>query len=303
YEMGNRDEALAHFQTAREKAPNSAMVTRAIAEVYLFAGEPDRAIAELQDVVVGDYKEKEKFTAFRTIAGSVFPYLGRFHESLQMVDVGLDSLRAHGDSTLLADAIMGKASLVYWGWKDVERVWEIVETTEAFPDHCKKEDYWGSMAVFNVLDGRTEEGLRIVDERIKEKKIAIPIYKSLAYSLDGDCGTAVAWLDSASSIPGQYLVSVRYRAALCFYDNGDYSGAVDQLKMIVDLPVYSIDNALVIPKSHYQLGRSYEALGQATLALENYKKFLDIWKDADEDQADLIEAKARVAALTAAGSM
>ena len=98
-------------------------------------------------------------------------------------------------------------------------------------------------------------------------------------------------------------MSARFCAALCFYDNGDYESAVDQLQMIVDLPVYGIDNAVVIPKSHYQLGKSYEALGQATLALEQYKKFLDIWKNADEDQADLIEAKARVAALTAAGSM
>jgi serine/threonine protein kinase/tetratricopeptide (TPR) repeat protein len=303
YELGRREEAMAHFQNARELAPKSGMVRRSIAEIYLFAGDTDKAIAELQNVFMGDFNDKDRFQAYGNLAGDVLPYLGRFYEAVQMVDVGLDSLRARGDSTLLTEATMGKASLVYWGWHDVERVWEIIETTEAFPERFKKEEYWGSIAVFNVLEGRTEEGLRILEERVKERKIAIPIYKSLAFSIDGDCGTAVAWLDSVSTIPGQYLVSVRFRAALCYSENGDYKSAVDQLNMIVDLPIYSLDNALVIPKTHYQLGKSYEVLGRATLALEHYEKFLDMWKNADEDQADLIDARARVEVLTAAGSM
>jgi hypothetical protein len=39
------------------------------------------------------------------------------------------------------------------------------------------------------------------------------------------------------------------------------------------------------------------------LALENYERFLELWENADEDQPKLIDAKARVAALKAAGSM
>ncbi|MCK4774504.1 MAG: tetratricopeptide repeat protein, partial [Candidatus Krumholzibacteria bacterium] len=158
------------------------------------------------------------------------------------------------------------------------------------------------LAVFHMIDGRSDEAKRIVDEHVKEKR-SLHIYKSLGAGFDGECTAAVGWLDSVSAIPGRYLMSVRFQAAMCYYNNGEHNGAVDQLRMIVDLPMYSIDNAVVIPKSFYRLGKSYEELGQATLALENYKRFLEIWKDADEDQADLIDAKARVAALTAAGSM
>ena len=48
---------------------------------------------------------------------------------------------------------------------------------------------------------------------------------------------------------------------------------------------------------------AYEALGQPSLALEQYRDFLAIWKDADKDQSELVDARERAEALEAAGSM
>ena len=45
------------------------------------------------------------------------------------------------------------------------------------------------------------------------------------------------------------------------------------------------------------LGKIYEKKGDTQLAIENYEKLLDLWKDADEDLPDLIEAKTRLAKL------
>jgi len=41
----------------------------------------------------------------------------------------------------------------------------------------------------------------------------------------------------------------------------------------------------------------YEKKGDNQLAIQNYEKFLDLWKDADEDLPDLIDAKKRLAKL------
>jgi len=51
------------------------------------------------------------------------------------------------------------------------------------------------------------------------------------------------------------------------------------------------------PKSFYFLGKIYEAKSDNQLAIKNYEKFLDLWKDADEDLPDLIDAKKRLAKL------
>ena len=39
-------------------------------------------------------------------------------------------------------------------------------------------------------------------------------------------------------------------------------------------------------------------MGNVNLALENYNRFLELWKDADEDLPELIDTKMRYASLT-----
>ena len=51
------------------------------------------------------------------------------------------------------------------------------------------------------------------------------------------------------------------------------------------------------PKSLYLLGKIYEKKGDQKVAIENYEKFLDLWKAADKDLPELIDAKARLANL------
>ena len=55
--------------------------------------------------------------------------------------------------------------------------------------------------------------------------------------------------------------------------------------------------AVYYPKSFYLLGKIYEKKGDASLAAENYEKFLQLWKNADEDLAELIDAKKRLSRL------
>ena len=45
------------------------------------------------------------------------------------------------------------------------------------------------------------------------------------------------------------------------------------------------------------MGKIYEKKGDTSLAVKNYEKFLELWKDADQDLPDLIDAKKRLANL------
>ena len=50
-------------------------------------------------------------------------------------------------------------------------------------------------------------------------------------------------------------------------------------------------------KSFYHFGQIYERLGKRSKAKENYRKFLDLWKDADAGLPEVADAKKRLAAL------
>jgi len=53
----------------------------------------------------------------------------------------------------------------------------------------------------------------------------------------------------------------------------------------------------VYAKSFYMLGKIYEQQGDTAHAIENYEKFLDLWKDTDPGITEVEDAKKRLAAL------
>ena len=55
---------------------------------------------------------------------------------------------------------------------------------------------------------------------------------------------------------------------------------------------------LIHPLYHYRLAKLYEEKEYKGMAIEQYEKFLEIWKNADDDLPELIDAKKRYAQLT-----
>ena len=53
----------------------------------------------------------------------------------------------------------------------------------------------------------------------------------------------------------------------------------------------------VYAKSFYMLGKIYEQQGERAKAIEHYKKFLELWKDADPGIVEVEDAKKRLAEL------
>ena len=300
--LGNNEEAISHYERASEIAPKNAMPKRTLANAYLFSGDTGKSIATLQEIVDGDYKDKAKFEAFVTIAGNVMPYLGRFHEAVALANAGLDTLRALGKTEMVPELEVGMASIYHWAWNDLDTAWGMVEKTYDYPDSVKSMNYWMNLTAFNVLTGRVDEGMKIFEEHNKEK-IVVPLFESLAAASSGDCSGAEALLDSISMIPEVKFTSIIFRTAVCYYDAGNYKAAVPHFERVLLFENSNLENAFFVALSNYYLGRSYEQLGQSSEALGYYRKFLNIWKDADEDQPKLADARERLAALEASGSM
>ncbi len=85
--------------------------------------------------------------------------------------------------------------------------------------------------------------------------------------------------------------------ALAYYRDGDLNQARDEYEKIATYHNGRISYGDIYAKSFYMLGMVYEELGDNVKAIENYEKFLGLWKEADPELPEPPDAKKRLAGL------
>jgi serine/threonine protein kinase/predicted Zn-dependent protease len=94
-----------------------------------------------------------------------------------------------------------------------------------------------------------------------------------------------------------YLPLDRDGLARAYHLAGDLDKAIDEYKRLIRFDPESKERFFILPKYHYRLATLYEEKGWQGLAIQEYERFLEIWKDADADLSELIDSKARLAKL------
>ncbi len=69
--------------------------------------------------------------------------------------------------------------------------------------------------------------------------------------------------------------------ALAYYKANNLGAAQKEYEKIISYPTARRDSGDIHAKSFYMLGKIHEQQGNTAKAIENYEKFLDLWKDAD----------------------
>lgn len=115
---------------------------------------------------------------------------------------------------------------------------------------------------------------------------------------------AIAALEKAAAAlppafpPAAYEPLIYYDLGLARGKAGDAAGAAAAFDEISREKSYRFLFGDVFPLAVFGKARAEETLGRPAAALDGYRSFLELWKNADPGRPEVEEARARVAALT-----
>jgi tetratricopeptide (TPR) repeat protein len=85
--------------------------------------------------------------------------------------------------------------------------------------------------------------------------------------------------------------------ARALYESGDLDKARKEYEKITLLTMGRAGHGDIYARAYYMLGKIAEQQGDKPRAIENYRKFLDLWKDADPGLPEVEDAKKRLSDL------
>ena len=85
--------------------------------------------------------------------------------------------------------------------------------------------------------------------------------------------------------------------ASAYYESGDIKRAEQEYQKISALTIGRLADGYDYSKSFYMLGKIYEQQNNTVNAIEQYGKFLDLWKNADPGLPEVEDAQKRLARL------
>jgi tetratricopeptide (TPR) repeat protein len=288
------DLALEEMDKAFALAPTDGLSIRRKGDIYFYMGDLKKAEEEYRKLL-----EKEEPTGRRDgmqRLGSLFLLQGRFKDSIDMAKRGLKQAEELGEKTWIRGATAG-LSYAELRSGNPERALELIEKN------------WNSAVEDEHLNGQRSALSRkaviyLEMERLAEAQKATQELKEMMeqgmnknrmrryYLLMGmieierkDYSKANEYfkkgLPLLSPTFGPHLLYAD-SIGLAYFKSGDLEKAREEYERIGSLTTGRLASGDVYAKSFYMLGKIYEHQGSRAKAIENYEKFLDLWKNAQK---------------------
>jgi serine/threonine protein kinase/predicted Zn-dependent protease len=303
--------------------PDNSDFYKFLALIHICLGEYDSALEELEKAISlsrnldpfslkgavfclrGDFSEAEKaYRKFGLGAGIFFAYInlskgkyevlkntlhqapqsmhaqlahlflktGEFEEALKGFDRAFeDAVKNEGVSGQIR--MMHQKGLAYLGMKSISDAQRIAEELKILIQNSQFEK---KIRYHQHLMGRIELEKENYSKAIKYFEEAILL---LPYTRDGSMDFRPLFLNSL---------------AQAYYKADDLEKAREEYERITSLTFPRLQDGDIYAKSFYMIGKIFEQQGNRGKAIENYEKFLELWKDADPGIAEVEDAKKRL---------
>jgi tetratricopeptide (TPR) repeat protein len=326
FEMGKLDEALAKYKETLEIDPNHS-VDWVISYIHAFKEDYPEAMRWI-DLCINVAPPAQKGWG-HSVKSFYLYWVGSLDESMINLQRLIDSAEKIGKTQWKA--------YPYWmmGWISLDRgefelsrkhfkSWFDIYVQDILPerpDSAARKKLWTAWYCFylglvDLKQGKIESvKSKLVEIRFLLPDV-LPEYKDwikFYYGfLQAEVSLAEGAIDKAISIceklPPLVGVATGYLVlhnvpflkdvlARAYIQNGEIEKAIAEYERLVVFDPQREERYLIHPKYYYRLAELYEQKGLKSKATEHYEKFLSLWRDADNDIPEFIEAKKRLSEL------
>jgi len=320
FKLGNLDKAIAKFKEALEVKPDFSSGPR-IAYIYALKENYAETMKWLNHHIETHPSPGNKAQGYLWI-GLYHSLLGHFNQSLKDISKAKALWKPSGNEYGSVVTAMIKG----WIYFDREEYKLSKSCFEEYRDFVKDYRYLydkiGSIRILAFVDARegrinsAKSRMAEIESLMLELSEKEPYWKTQpsffreSYQMeimfaDGAFDEAIAVGEKISPLG---IISMGMKELLAYnipflqdilarayYRNGELDKAITEYERLITFDPNSKDRRLIHPKYHYLLAKLYEEKDWKGKAIEQYEKFLEIWKDADEDLPELIDAKSRLA--------
>lgn len=285
---GEWKKALEAFNKYVDLLPNQAYPLDILAETNLLVGNYDQAVTNLQK----SQKIKPDFPLTFVLFGYTYLAKGMYDQALHSYERYLACPLGEAQK---AEAHFYLGELHYLKGDYEKAVKECQQALELNPETTGAHWILGLTYVKKGMFDQAESEVLAVEELIEKTKTEeLKIYY---YHLLGELslskGLNQPALENFNKAAGIWsLERTFYINALgeAYFKTGELSKAEEKFQAVLEInPNYA--------QTHFLLGMVYEEKGRKEKAREHFQKFIDIWKDADENLPQLIEVKKRLEKL------
>lgn len=218
-------------------------------------------------------------------------YRGQYGKMMNLYDRIIDMAMSIGDSSAAASITGTKLDRMYWGYRNKDKVLKNNEIGSF--RGVSNTEFKSLTALLYAVAGEAEkarEAVKLVKTVYLERRV-----ETYVHHAKGRYKKAVEGYLELNRLVPRDRSRHSYMAAQCYLALNQPDLALAEVEKAQRF--FGSGHELAYPLGFYLKGKIFEKKGDPKAAVVNYERFADLWKDADEDLPDLLDAKERLAAL------
>jgi tetratricopeptide (TPR) repeat protein/DNA-binding winged helix-turn-helix (wHTH) protein len=284
--LGRYDEALAAFQRYIQLAPNDPNALDSLAELHQWLGQYEQAAAAYSRALALNPESRVAVIHL----GNLYLRQGRYRAAVEQYQRHLQIAR---------DDLQRGRSFQYIAWLYLKQG-DRARAAAAISEEVK----YDPTLLWNSLVQALARGEQAAVQKLSEAN-----FTSADYNFYNERGLLRIWnykrgyvalkQGRAVEAVNHFRAAVQQRPIEWYFDSFEDCLANAYLELgRLDEAIAEYERILKLnpnyPLAHYHLGQAYERKGDGARARAAYERFLQVWKDADADIPEVIEAQQRL---------